>query len=451
MDVSTIGGVHRASRTLFPTTNMNAKATDAGRNDGLDALRGLFLVLMTLTHMPTSLQSALGQPFGLVSAAEGFVLLSAFLAGQVYLRRGLRQGFAAMRRSLWSRAAVVYRHHLGLFGFGISMVLVLGMVNERDAVTNLFTQYLAQPLTSAAAALALLYQPPLLDILPMYVLFLLLSPWVLEYARRHGWGGPLVASLVIWAAALLGLRASVYDAVMAWTGIPMHATGAFNLFAWQFLWVIGLWLGTARTLGDPAPMATTRRTVVLVGLLAASFLAWRHVGGQVPFGLTPDGAPAAANLLVDKWNLGPLRMMNVFALAVLLAAFGPSLARRLPLGGLAHLGRSSLPVFSAHIACCLLALACFGAPTPDGTLWLDAALIAGSLGVMIVVAHLHQLSGAPDGAAANREIQSGRPWPAPPVLVPPLPGIAARPSSLAAVSPSAAAGGGDAGSGSSAA
>ena len=63
---------------------------------------------MTLTHMPTSLQSTLAQPFGQVSAAEGFVLLSAFLAGQVYLRRGIKQGFGGMRRALWSRAATIY-------------------------------------------------------------------------------------------------------------------------------------------------------------------------------------------------------------------------------------------------------------------------------------------------------------------------------------------------------
>ncbi|MGH8516784.1 MAG: OpgC domain-containing protein, partial [Panacagrimonas sp.] len=223
---------------------MNVQATDPGRNDGLDALRGLLLVLMTLTHMPTTLQVALGQPLGHVSAAEGFVLLSAFLAGQVYLRRGIRQGFEGMRKALWARASTVYRHHLGLFAFGISMVLVLGMVNGRDAVTNLFTQYLAHPVASASAALLFAYQPPLLDILPMYVLFLLLTPWVLEGARRHGWTIPLAVSVAIWIAGLLGLRSGFYDLALAWTGIPMAATGSFNVFAWQFMWVVGLWLGT---------------------------------------------------------------------------------------------------------------------------------------------------------------------------------------------------------------
>ena len=416
---------------------MNVQATDAGRNDGLDALRGLFLVLMTLTHMPTSLQSALGQPLGQISAAEGFVLLSAFLAGQVYLRRGLRLGFDGMRQSLWARAGTVYRHHLALFAFGISMVLVVGMVNGRDAVTNLFTQYLSHPVSSAGAALVFVYQPPLLDILPMYVMFLLLTPWVLECARRYGWGGPLAASVAIWAAALMGLRTGFYDVALAWTQVPLPATGSFNVFAWQFMWVIGLWLGTARTLGHESPLKVSRRTLVLVAVLAASFFAWRHIAGQVPFGLTPEGAPTPANRLTDKWDLGPLRLMNVFSLAVLIAAVGPAVTRRLPLGGLALLGRSSLPVFSAHIACCLLALACFGEPTAANTVWQDGALILASLLAMYATAYLHQLASSDPVPTTTRErrrpAQSVRPWPAasseapaaaptpvPPMLLPPL-------------------------------
>jgi hypothetical protein len=52
----------------------------------IDALRGLKLALMTVTHLPTRLADPLGQPFGWVSAAEGFVLLSGFTAGLVYSR-----------------------------------------------------------------------------------------------------------------------------------------------------------------------------------------------------------------------------------------------------------------------------------------------------------------------------------------------------------------------------
>jgi hypothetical protein len=43
-----------------------------------------------------------------VSAAEGFVLLSAFMAGMVYTRKGRRTGVVAMRQAFWHRALVIY-------------------------------------------------------------------------------------------------------------------------------------------------------------------------------------------------------------------------------------------------------------------------------------------------------------------------------------------------------
>jgi hypothetical protein len=68
----------------------------------IDALRGLMLVLMTVTHLPTRLTDPLGQPFGFVSAAEGFVLLSAFVAGLVYSRIGYAaRGPESMRIAFW--------------------------------------------------------------------------------------------------------------------------------------------------------------------------------------------------------------------------------------------------------------------------------------------------------------------------------------------------------------
>eukprot|EP01036_Dinobryon_divergens_P042909 gene42909-57058_t len=74
----------------------------------IDALRGLMLVLMTVTHLPTRLTDPLGQPFGFVSAAEGFVLLSAFVAGLVYSRIGFARGVDSMRQAFWRRVLKVY-------------------------------------------------------------------------------------------------------------------------------------------------------------------------------------------------------------------------------------------------------------------------------------------------------------------------------------------------------
>jgi hypothetical protein len=57
------------------------------------------LLLRMLTHLPTRLTDPLGQPFGYVSAAAGFVLLSGYTAGLVYGRLAFQQGLAPMH--LW--------------------------------------------------------------------------------------------------------------------------------------------------------------------------------------------------------------------------------------------------------------------------------------------------------------------------------------------------------------
>ena len=86
--------------------------SQAERQWELDALRGLMLVLMTITHLPTRLAYPLGQPFGFVSAAEGFVLLSAYMAGRVYSAKADAQGPEAMKNAFFNRALKGQAHRM---------------------------------------------------------------------------------------------------------------------------------------------------------------------------------------------------------------------------------------------------------------------------------------------------------------------------------------------------
>ena len=154
----------------------------------IDALRGLMLVLMTVTHLPTRFTDPLGQPFGWVSAAEGFVLLSAFVCGLVYGRIGHAKGVDAMQQAFWRRAVTLYMSQaaLLLFLFTVITALALKVHLQSPGARELILYYLAHPREAFAFALALVYQPALLDILPMYILFILMSPWVMAWAFRHG-------------------------------------------------------------------------------------------------------------------------------------------------------------------------------------------------------------------------------------------------------------------------
>lgn len=342
------------------------------------------LVMMLLTHLPTRLTSPVGQPFGYVSAAEGFVLLSAYVSGMVYSRLARKKGLRAMGKAFLLRALKVYWCHAATLIFLFTVVAAVGLRGEQPAVTDLMSFYLAKPVTALATGLLLIYTPPLLDILPLYLVFMLVTPWLLAYGIRKGWRRPLLISVIIWLLAQFGLGQWLYQGMALVTGltVPIQETGSFVVLAWQLLWVVGLWMGSSRTDKQPRPFVFPRWIVNASAMLVVVSMVWRHIVGQVPF-----GDHMLLNLLFDKWQLGPLRLLNLFAMIVVVISFGPALAERIPRPRvLETLGAASLEVFCAHLMLVLLALAVFGADPWRRPWWGDALLLAVCFSLLYAVA-----------------------------------------------------------------
>lgn len=361
-----------------------------GRAWDIDALRGLMLVLMTATHLPTRFAAPLGQPFGYVSAAEGFVLLSGFMAGLVYMKRHQRDGETEMRAAFLKRALKIYSWQVVLLVFLFTIVALIGSVRQEAAIENMLTFYWEHPLLAFVNGLFLLYNPPLLDILPMYILFMLTSAPLLLHGLRSGWAPILGASLALWIAAQFDVGERLYEwlAEMAQARVPpVGETGSFSIAAWQFLWVLGLWMGATKVAtADNDDVATPPRfprwMVRMAIVIAIAGLAWRHGVGQAPF-----GGDVALNLLFDKWKLGPLRILNLLALLLLVVHYGPLLRRVMPrFRFLETLGAASLAVFVGHLVVALLALAYLGAASPERPLWIDIALFVGGFAILYLIA-----------------------------------------------------------------
>ncbi|MEO8250549.1 MAG: OpgC domain-containing protein, partial [Burkholderiales bacterium] len=236
------------------------------------------------------------------------------------------------------------------------------------------------------------YNPPLLDILPLYVLFMLLSPFVMAHGMRRGWAGWMAASVLLWLTAQFGLSHALYDALRALTGlkVPLSQIGAFDPLAWQFMWMFGLALGAGGMAVPKGPNGVPRFPHWLLAMAVAigvAGLVWRHTSGQTPFLVWPQFNP-----LFDKWHLGPLRLVNFFALVVLVLRFGPALLTLKPRWPwLEILGAASLAVFCAHLVVVLLALALFGAGGPQRPVWIDLALLAVAFAVIYGVAWISRL------------------------------------------------------------
>lgn len=322
------------------------------RRPEIDALRGVFLVWMTLTHLPTRLSDLVNEPFGFVSSAEGFVFLSALLVARLSIRQAAEAG-SALRAKLWKRALRIYGYHLVLLALAFTMAAVFAEIAHRLALINLLNFYLAHPFPAIVGSLLLIYCPPLLDILPMYVIFLLITPFLLSIAARRGWKGILLTSGSVWLLAQFGLRAWVHDVIVQLTTlqIPLQETGAFNLFAWQIIWVSGLCIGAISAQQGRSFLQPSRFVYLTSTLICIVFIGVRHnwLGSHL--------TTQTLSLQLDKWQLGPLRLVNLIAFACVIYGSRKFLTRLILIEPFIMLGKASLQVFCAHLAFVFVGLA----------------------------------------------------------------------------------------------
>jgi hypothetical protein len=308
-----------------------------------DVLRGVLLLMMSVDHSPSSLRRFTDQPLGFFTTAECFVFVSAFLAGMLFRKRAEKLGFAAARSSSIHRAGRIYRAHLVTLAF--AFVLGSFLLSELPGIRNLLDHYLMNPWAAIGGSLALLFRPPLMDILPMYILFSFLTPAAFGAAQRWGWRTVLFVSFSAWIIAQTHVRDML---VTASKDLPFVQLGPFDLLAWQLLWVGGLFIGQ-RFLENKSllPMPDLLRPLLV--LTAIGFLFWRWIS------ITSSPDPITQTWLFDKWHLGPLRLINFAVAASVAATFLKYLNRwEAPLRPFLLIGRHMLPVFCSQICLSVL-------------------------------------------------------------------------------------------------
>jgi hypothetical protein len=317
----------------------------------LDVLRGILLLMMIVNHSPSSLRRFTDQPIGFFTTAEAFVFVSAFLAGLLFRKRIDKNGFDAARSSTISRAGRIYCAHLLTLAFAFLVGSFL--LSYLPGLRTLFEQYLKNPPAAIGASILLVFQPPLLDILPMYILFSFLTPLVFWAAAKWGWKTVIFGSLFIWLIAQLRVRDLLVTATKDFSYIN---PGPFDVLAWQFLWVSGLFCGQRlcekeRALPLPKPLPP-----ILI-FLALAFFAWRlSTSLAIPL-------PTNQAWLLDKWHLGPLRLLNFLATGWALSKVLGHLQRwETVLHPFSLIGRNMLPVFSSQIGLSMLLIGIIPSP-----------------------------------------------------------------------------------------
>ena len=321
-------------------------ASGGARDLRLDLFRGVALVMIFINHVPGNFASYwTHMNFGLSDAAEAFVFLSGFAAAIAYSADFERGRHLLGTWRIFERAWTLYAFHI------VMLMVVAGIValaHLRLASPDYLDMIEIGPLfhetqIAVVKALTLRWMPKYLDILPLYVVLLLLLPAMLLLVRQGPWS-LLLPSLFLYAGAhLLGWNLPAYRADSGW-----H----FNPFAWQILFAIGVLCGHAWRTRD-AVVVRHRGLLALAVLYLVASLVGRLSGAWI-------GEPhewRLGILVASKSLLGPLRILHFLAIAYVVVWLVPAGAAWLSsrwARPLVLCGQASLPVFCLGTALSVL-------------------------------------------------------------------------------------------------
>ena len=334
----------------------------------LDALRGVCFVVMTIDHLPGNPVHRFSNTeygfFGFFTGALGFVFLSGVVVGRVYDKDRVLNGMGSLCRRVLRRMRAIYFTQI------LMCVLVVAAVelHLRGAARWQLDLVRDAPWKGIVLSATLLYEPDHFGLLPMYLLFLLLTPIVLRQFGKGNVAPVLAVSAAIWLASGLMVR------------LPQHRSGvdfgAFNPIGYQFLFVVGLAFG-ANQLNIERLRPVVRKWLIGSSVvLATAFFALRL---QYAWGGPLDGLVDDASSLYSELQLGPLRLLNFAAFGFVLYWICRNVSWNdvdlRAFRWLAFLGRHSLPVFAWSILMTYALIALFP-PTPSRTLGVITIVLA---------------------------------------------------------------------------
>jgi hypothetical protein len=361
-------------RQIAPTIR---PATTTTRDLRLDLFRGIALWLIFLDHIPSNIVAWITiRNYGFSDATEIFVFVSGYTAAFVYGKEMRERGFIVSGAHILRRAWQIYVAHVFLFAIYLAEIVYVAtrFENPLYAEEMNILDFLKQPDVTIIQALLLKFKPANMDVLPLYIILLLLFPpilWLLQ------------------ARPTIALGASVLLYALTWRfnwNLPSYPSGHwfFNPFAWQLLFVFGAWcaLGGAQRLSSVLRSQLTL-AIAMAYLAFAFFISFTwyvpYAGQFVPSWLEEIIYP------IDKVNLDVLRFAHFLALAVVVMRFiprdWPPLKSRLLWAPIAC-GQHSLEIFCLGI---FLSFAAHFAMTEiSGAFWMQ--IVASALGIFIMTA-----------------------------------------------------------------
>lgn len=210
-----------------------------------DGLRGWLLIIISCNHLFGEYVSKLTrEPFGFVSAAEGFVFLSGFIAYLVYGRMAEKTSgrSSTVNSRIWHRCLVIYSFHITTLLFTYAMIWNFPVFKDAWlAFFNIENLY-QDPISSALLAIVLLEHPAFYDILIMYLVPMLFLPFAIKYLKKGYFYWVAGASLMVWLIAQFVTQAIFTPVIFSIFPKITPQISYFDPLSWQWLFYMGVLL-----------------------------------------------------------------------------------------------------------------------------------------------------------------------------------------------------------------
>ena len=164
-----------------------APAVTSERDLRLDLFRGVALWLIFLDHIPENVANWFTiRNYGFSDATEIFIFISGYTAAFVYGRAMRERGFLLSSARILKRAWQIYVAHIFLFTIFMAEIAYVAATfdNPLYAEEMKILDFLKQPDVTIFQALLLKFKPVNMDVLPLYIVLLLLFPPMLQLLLR---------------------------------------------------------------------------------------------------------------------------------------------------------------------------------------------------------------------------------------------------------------------------
>lgn len=370
-------------RSIWSPSAHEAKPL-GGRDERLDMFRGLALVMIFVNHVPGTVYEAFtNRNFGFSDAAEAFVFMSGMAAGLAYSSRFRTGNLWAAIAKVWARARQLYFVHLTITFVCLAIFAAFAKwFDLPDLLTkNNIAPLFQQPLSTIIGIPLLTHQLGYLNILPLYMTLLFVTPLIIMAGLRAPWL-TLIASVALWIVA--------GQFRLNFPNFPNQGGWFFDPFSWQLLFVLGLLSGMAMKQGK----AFIPFNAVLYALCAAFLvfvLLWMKI---TPFGLSLNRTLGWLNSLgvpfyitnFDKTFLSVPRLFHALALFYVLGHLPVmhKLASSWIMTPLRLMGRQGLATFAIGTVFSILLQSIRAAIEPNAGI--DALLLGTGLVILTLIA-----------------------------------------------------------------